>query len=138
MVDDAAEAGQVVDLPSFRPSKRRKVFRRRDASTSPPPASPTGHINLELPPADAITETSVLDEPSVTEIIRQRKAVQRRKGGGIGFTTDKSATEAVSRSDHEREGIIDPNAQRAMEVRTVTSRFAPQMGQVKEVMDKHM
>ena len=137
MADDiaAVSQAQLVDLPSFRPSKRRKVFRRREASATPPPASSTDHAHLEHPPEDAATEISILHEPSVTEIMRQRKAIQRLKGGGIGFSANKSA---IDTADLECEGTPNTTTQRTMEVRTVASRFAPQTGQVKEVMDKHM
>ena len=135
---NAATHMQAVDLPSFRSSKRRKVYRRRDASTSPPPTSFEAPVNPELCPPGAALESPIPEEPSVTEIVRQRKAIQRRKAGGIEFFTSKNGIELLGRPNYERESAQGSEAPRAVAVRTVASRFAPQTGQVKEVMDKHM
>ena len=134
MAEEATLSTQDQDLlvPSFRTSKRRKVYRKRETSESPPPTTSINNIAIEAPsgaPAD--------NQLSVTDIIRQRKALQRRKGGGIEFSTNKIAPDNIDGGNYEQRNEADTPLHEA-EVYTVTSRFAPQTGQVKEVMDKHM
>lgn len=139
------------EIPSdiFRPAKRRKFYRKRndaedneasDAPLPPPVASPELQTVDEL-----ISQNNGMcgvqdrmedeDEPlSVAEILRQRKAVQRRRGG-IEFSNLNASTSTPEPSDAlvERENDVPPD------IDSVVSRFAPQTGQVSEtVNDKHM
>ncbi|KAL9125894.1 MAG: hypothetical protein Q9217_004967 [Psora testacea] len=134
----------------FRLSKRRKLYRKRpdnvtgddrvDAVSSPVHAGSADLSTLDEliahnvvaspPPLQIEDETSA----PVADILRQRKAAQRRKGG-IEFTntTRPSATPQMSNELVEREDDGVP-----ADVKSVISRFAPQTGQVSEDTDKHM
>ena len=110
----------------FRPLKRRKVFRQRDSYQSPP------RDDTATPDSDANGQPSE-DDPaanaSVTELLRQRKALQRR--GGITF----SAAQADSPY-----GEVSAEPQRLPKDAPTDDyaiRFAPQTGQVADV-NKHM
>ena len=134
---------------SFRPTKRRKFYRKRtdtdnnENTSTPPPcettAPPPELLTVEEliaqdghnPTAEAHTEEEERTALSIAEILRQRKTAQRRKGG-IDFSTTNTATALPPPSN----ALIikeDPIEQ----LKTVVDRFAPQTGQVADV-DKHM
>lgn len=85
-----------------------------------------------------LTETedrNIEEEPlSIAEILRQRKAALRRKGG-IEFTKSHASTPtAPQRSDALALKEDDTPA----DIKLVIERFAPQTGQVSDVADKHI
>lgn len=130
----------------LRPSKRRKFYRKRtDAedggspTLSSPPAPPEsmtvdelishhGHLSeIQAQKAD--------EEPlSVAEILRQRKAALRRKGG-IEFTNSHTST---STTEQTGDALILKEDEIPANIKSVIERFAPQTGQVSDVADKHM
>lgn len=141
----------------FRPSKRKKIYRKRadadedadaddvdipsHASTiaAVPPPEPAA---VDEPIADMSSPhipSSEQDPPSIQDILRQRKAAQRRKAG-IEFTNTstnilghQSASTALIKSDKEAgEDSV------SLEIERLVSRFAPQTGHVAEANDKHM
>ena len=113
-------------LPIFRPSKRQKTVRKRKASLSPPP-SELGTMS-PLPAKTAEDGT-----PSVTDILRHRKAIQQRRKGRA--TALKNSEERdLEPQELETTDLISRNK----DTNTIASRFAPQTGQIKEVMDNHM
>ena len=137
------------ELPSdlsFRPAKRRKFYRKRvdiDEGGDNPSLAPAGPTALtELLTVEELiaqngqpstSEAQVEEEPnlSVAEILRLRKAAQRRKGG-IDFSNTSAITTIPPASDALaiKEDPIE-------QLKTVVDRFAPQTGQVADV-DKHM
>ena len=131
---------------SFRPTKRRKFYRKRadteDNGDSSVVASGETNASTELLTVEELiaqngqptnTEAHAEEEPrlSVAEILRQRKAAQRRKGG-IDFRNTNNVTTVPPTSDAlvVKEDPIE-------KLKTVVDRFAPQTGQVADV-DKHM
>ena len=129
----------------FRPSKRRKFYRKRsDAgdegsptlSSAPPPESMT--IDELISHHAHLTETQdhKIDEESlsVTEILRQRKAALRRKGG-IEFTNSHTST---SNTPQTSDALVVKEDSTPADIKAVIERFAPQTGQVSDVTDKHM
>lgn len=133
------------------PCKKRKVYRRRPQSedeeeesvhiASPPTTthselmSLNEMIRLSSHNADAKADDKVETPFSVAEVLRQRKATQRRRGGiefrhgGTAVTHDSPGTQATS-SPQDEEQKLD-------KIITVVDRFAPQTGQVADV-DQHM
>ena len=134
------------------PFKKRKFHRKRTGSEdempdnarisesqSPPP--PTESLTLdELISRNSEASLIQIQEQqsaplSLAELLRQRKALQRRRGG-IGFTntsTNSSSTLPTAQIKHpEPEEQNSPTA-----FVTVADRFAPQTGQVADV-DQHM
>ena len=129
----------------FRPSKRRKFYRKRtDAedegsstiSSAPPPASMTvdeliSHHAHRTETEDRRTEGEPL---SIAEILRQRKAALRRKGG-IEFTNSHTST---STKPQTSDALVLKEDDTPADIKSVIGRFAPQTGQVSDVADKHM
>ena len=141
--DPPSGAENTPDL--FRPSKRRKFYRKRtDAedealptvSSAPPPESMTvdelisHHGHLTDTPDQKIDEES----SSVAEILRNRKAALRRKGG-IEFNNSHTSTSATPQTSDALEVKEDDTP---ADIKLVIDRFAPQTGQVSDVTDKHM
>lgn len=131
----------------FRPSKRRKFYRKRtdgedQASPAlpfakpPPPASMT--VDELITHHAHLTETqdhNTDEEPlSVAEILRQRKAALRRKGG-IEFTNSHASTSSIPQTG---DALIVKEDDTPADIKSVIERFAPQTGQVSDVADKHM
>lgn len=142
------------DFPIFRPSKKRKLIRKREVSASPPPHDPTivnpsanllpitgngyADSNATLP---AFSPPDTIDppEPSVAEIIRQRKLQQRRRGGGIEFSADSGKGHGVKgAADADGEVVPMKDAQAGQPALDFGSRFTKQTGLVKDTMDRHM
>ena len=131
-----------------RPSKRRKFYRKRLESDDPKDVTPTDQEEAPLVTALALDElvdikgnipdTNLSDQDasfSVTDILRQRKAAQRRRGG-IEFTNAPTTTQGeLATSQSSRAFVAKDTA--AAELEAVVNRFAPQTGQVADV-DKHM
>lgn len=132
----------------FRPSKRRRFYRKRtDAEDE---ALPTLSSALSLPQSNSMTVDELIshhahlthtpdqemdEEPlSVAEILRQRKAAVRRKGG-IEFTNSHTP---VSTAPQSSDALVVKEDDTPAEIKSVIERFAPQTGQVSDVADKHM
>ena len=139
-----SEGDNVPDL--FRPSKRRKFYRKRsdvedEGSPTPPPSAPPpesmtvdeliSHHAHQTEAHDQRTD----DEPlSIPEILRQRKAALRRKGG-IEFTNIPTSTSAAPQTS---DALVAKEDDTPADIKAVIERFAPQTGQVSDVADKHM
>lgn len=135
------------------PFKKRRFHRKRTgyaveempdkARTTESPSSPppTELLNLD----ETMSRNSNIagtqsqeqrDAPlSVAELLRQRKALQRRKGG-IGFSNASTTTDIALPAPQD-ESPIHEEGPIQTKFTTVTDRFAPQTGQVAEV-DQHM
>lgn len=135
----------------FRPSKRRKFYRKRTETDdveevtpfSPPAQSASPASAPVVPMSDpenaAPSPVHFNDEPSlsIAEILRQRKAAQRKRGG-VEFT---SSAHSSSASPHLSNSIAikgETEDGTSADIKTVISRFAPQTGQVSGETDKHM
>lgn len=129
----------------FRPSKRRKFYRKRTdvedegspiPSSPPPPPSMT--VDELISHHAHLTDTQHLkpDEESlsVAEILRQRKAALRRKAG-IEFTNSQPSTSTTPQTS---DALVVKEDDTLADIRAVVERFAPQTGQVSDVADKHM
>lgn len=147
MASDMQEPSRI-PADSSRPAKRRRFYRKRidttedytpHASAAPPliiPDLPTmgdfvaqnGHT--AKPPTQS--EEATL---SVAELIRQRKAIQRRRGG-IEFTNLNPITTTLGARPHS-DALVEKDVTPA-DIKLVIGRFAPQTGQVSETTDKHM
>lgn len=130
----------------FRPSKRRKFYRKRTdgedqasptlPSTTPPPVSMTvdelitHHAHL----TEAQDQNTDQEPLSVADILRQRKAALRRKGG-IEFTNKHTSTSSTPQAG---DALILKEDDTPADIKSVIERFAPQTGQVSDVADKHM
>ena len=134
----------------FRPSKRRKFYRKRtetdDEETTPvsqsaDPASPAPEpaVPVEVYEHVAPSPIHLNDEPalSVAEIIRQRKAAQRKRGG-VEFTSSAIPGSASPQASNAL--VVQEEAEDDIpaDIKSVIARFAPQTGQVSEETDKHM
>ena len=135
---------------SSRPAKRRKFYRKRansedeqsnevsQQSHSPPHISPTQALQdpaddaASPPPIQADDQSTV----SVADLLRLRKAAQRRRGG-VEFT---SAASNASPAPPPSNALIELEERQDVpaDIKAVISRFAPQTGQVTEEADKHM
>lgn len=130
------------------PFKKRRCYRKRPEYDD---EAPNNNVDWEFPPStelltvqpmksqsrsDVFQSREELDTPlSVAELLRQRKVLQRRKGG-IGFvtTSDTTSTEPTG-PQQTSSGTQEEKA--LSKFVTVVDRFAPQTGQVVDV-DQHM
>ena len=140
--------------PAFRPSKRRKFYRKRDDSDSNLEGDGIRSLSDGGPPAEVPTTLEELVEQarnatgveheadaepqlSVTEILRRRRAARSRRGG-IEFSNAGHGTKANSDSaQHINAIVLIEKDDSVADIKTVVDRFAPQTGQVADV-DKHM
>ncbi len=130
------------------PFKKRKVYRKRPQSEdeeddgihiptaiAPEPMS----LNELIAQSSRYVDAKAYDEQqtplSVAEILRQRKAAQRRKGG-IEYRTVDTASRTESSGTQATSSLLDKDDSLGRIV-TVVDRFAPQTGQVADV-DQHM
>ena len=138
--------------PSSRPSKRRRFYRKRANAedetnnegtsiesrngNSTEPLTVDEMISQSLGSTDTIAEGESEAPSSVTEILRQRKVLQRRRGG-IEFTNDtgNAAKDGPTEPGIKSPPLVEDGA--ADKIMTVVNRFAPQTGQVADV-DQHM
>lgn len=137
--------------PLFRPSKRRKVFRKRlhdddTAIAQAPPTSTAGVIAAEERVVPATTTTAETNEQgperapeadlSVAEILRRRKLGKARRGG-IEFSNAAQAQRSMSETPQSSNALAVVDQERSV-LDVAAGRFAPQTGQRVDVLDKHM
>ncbi|KAI4259091.1 MAG: hypothetical protein LQ352_000885 [Teloschistes flavicans] len=142
MDDDVADSNTLID-ESFRPFKRRKFIRKRVGSSSDAEedANTKGRDDTErpVPPSvDGKEQTDVETHLSVVELLRRRRAAQKRRAG-IEFSNATPVGESSSSSlilPKAGDDILD-NDESLDKILTVVDRFAPQTGQVADV-DKHI
>lgn len=136
--------------PSLRPFQRLKCYRKRaeieglapgDDIKSDSNEEEAKQLTLdELITHHGLNRNMIVEEAedshfSAAQILRQRKAVQKRRGG-IEFTisTVNARTDSPEPEDIDQLKEKDETSQ---DIKTVVDRFAPQTGQVANV-DKHM
>ena len=117
----------------IRPSKRRKVYRQRDAGEDLE-VPPEIHISSNPQQVDLDVAQVYPDElgTSITNILKTRKSAKARKKG-IEFSNtvgSKQNPSAISNELESRDGTLE-------DIATIVNRFAPQTGQVADV-DQHM
>lgn len=129
-------------VPSFRPAKRRKVYRKRD--DEPTDEAPRESTTVPSPQAQTLDDlilsastptTEASSSNPIADLIRQRKSLQRKRHG-IEFSTQRPTA-----SSPQNIVVDEENAPREEKLRdwdSVSSRFAPQTGQAVSVDDKHM
>lgn len=144
-MDEDTQSGAGDSSNDLRPFKRRKFYRKRTeaggVNSDIEPVLPTAqsnqpHLTVGNTPKSADVDAQPVSVPSsVGEILRQRKALQRRRGGiefkktGNALTNEISDPCSGSPSLESDKGIKKPIS--------VVDRFAPQTGQVANV-DQHM
>ena len=136
---------------SSRPAKRRKFYRKRATSEDEESnaVSRPSHSPSHLSPAQALhdpADDDVASPPpiqgddqstvSIADLLRLRKAAQRKRGG-VEFT---SAASNASPAPQPSTALIELEERQDVpeNIKAVISRFAPQTGQVTEEADKHM
>ena len=123
---------------SFRPAKRRKVFRQRPAAESdsegetPAPISPTAAATT-VNSSESGSAESQNEGISLAEVLRKRKGAQRRKGG-VEFS---SSTPQPQASIAAPPAPIQATSEVLQPVSLIQARFAAPTGQAADV-DKHM
>lgn len=132
------------------PFKKRKAYRRRpqsedeedDGIHTSPPIAPTpdsvsskDFISQSSREADAKALLERETPLSVAEILRQRKSIQRRRGG-IEYRTVDTASKSEASGTQAISSLLDKD-DTLDKITTVVDRFAPQTGQVADV-DQHM
>ena len=145
MADCRIDATSATYNDTLHPSKRRRIYRKRvneevdlnDNSSAPQEFSlPTAPLTLdEL----VITKGALSEEQpdlSVAEILRQRKATQRRRVG-IEFSNTTTASKNTSIDPQLPQSLIS-NEDTIADMEAVINRFTPQTGQVVDVDNKHM
>ncbi|KAI9701878.1 MAG: hypothetical protein M1836_001222 [Candelina mexicana] len=135
---------EISSEPSFRPFKRRKVYRKRtdDYNGDRAPAQNVSSPNI-LPSSaadaseDPMNEEEVDEESqiSMAEILRLRKDAKYRKGG-IEFSNSNRQLPTRPGSSQAASALVERD-ENAQEIQAVVNRFAPQTGQVADV-NKHM
>ena len=133
-----------------RPSKRRRFYRKRIEDQSDD-LNGIGNLALHgqtssltpFTPEPILQDGQALDvdlgtynqiNNPVGEVLRQRKAMQRRKAG-IEFSN--TSAKIVSSATSTTVATVEPEEAVDKYV-SVTNRFAPQTGQVGADVDKHM
>ncbi|KAI4166725.1 MAG: hypothetical protein LQ343_007814 [Gyalolechia ehrenbergii] len=149
MENDTSPSEPTVGEPS-RPFKRRKFYRKRVDHS---PANGAG--SAEAPSSSSVPHLDTLDDPltpssshsdgeaqmshdvslPVSEILRRRRAAQRRRAG-IEFSNATSVPKGGAAETRVGDEVLD-NEDSFGKILTVVDRFAPQTGQVVDV-DKHM
>lgn len=136
--------------PSLHPFKRRKCYRKRaeieslasgddiKSESNDEEAKPLTldeliiHHGLDH---DMAVEGDEDSQFSAAQILRQLKAVPKRRGG-IEFTIPTVNARTYSPEPEENDHLKDKDTT-TQDIKTVVDRFAPQTGQVADV-DKHM
>ncbi|KAL8705506.1 MAG: hypothetical protein Q9201_001381 [Fulgogasparrea decipioides] len=131
-----------------RPFKRRRFYRKRaDDDEIVTVGSPSDRSSVIRPSdgKESLIQTSHLSDGEeqtdghyqlpVAEILRRRRAAQKRRAG-IEFTNATPVVESNTISPRPGDEVLD-NGDSLDKILTVVDRFAPQTGQVADV-DKHM
>jgi hypothetical protein len=147
MASDMQEPNRI-PADSSRPAKRRRFYRKRTdiAEDDTPHASAAPSLIIpDLPTiGELVAQNGHTAKPptqseeatlSVAELIRQRKAIQRRRGG-IEFTNLNLSTTTLGAPPNS-DALVEKDVTPA-DIKLVIGRFAPQTGQVSETTDKHM
>lgn len=134
------------DFP--RPAKRRRFYRKRTGTEEDDAPHVSAAQSVIVPKVQTIDElvarnghitkppTQSEEAPlSVAELVRQRKAIQRRRGG-IEFTNLNPTTSTIDVPQHS--DTLGEKDDTPADIKLVIGRFAPQTGQVSEATDKHM
>ena len=136
--------------PPSRPSKRRRFYRQRtdtpDEDVSDAPQVST-YPPEQLHSVEALVsrnggakenddDTEGEGLLSVADLIRQRKAIQRRRGG-LEFN-NLSPSMSTLNSTHPGGALVVKEDETPADIKSVIERFAPQTGQISETTDKHM
>ena len=137
---------------NIRPFKRRKFYRKRGDADDPATIDEidfeTNKNNDAARPLivedlvphhgqDQAVDEQGREEDSrlpAAQILRHRKAAQRRRGG-IEFTN--ASNTRISAAAPEDNDALNEKDDSTQEIKTVADRFAPQTGQIADV-DKHM
>ena len=126
----------------FRPSKRRKFYRKRVDADEDLPGSISPNVNSLEDVREQVASVSpsvadVADEPgiSVAEILRQRKVAQRKRVG-VEFTS--TIPSGSDESQYSNALVQRDEDDIPSDIKSVISRFSPQTGQITEETDKHM
>ncbi|KAI4195936.1 MAG: hypothetical protein LQ350_006870 [Teloschistes chrysophthalmus] len=144
MDDDVADSNTSID-ESFRPFKRRNFFRKRVEFGSDAEEDSTTKSNVQidstseqpLPPfVDGKEHADVEAQVSVAELLRRRRAAQKRRAG-IEFSNSTPVGESSNTIMSGTGDEILDNEESLHKILTVVDRFAPQTGQVADV-DKHI
>jgi len=123
-----AGEGDHVAEALFKPSKRRKVFRRRADSQEAAPTVDTTVSSID--PADKDE-----DRPSPSAPVRPQKTVLNRKHG-ITFSSTRNAQRQGDEENEEKALVhLHPSREQNM---TQSDRFVKPMGKVALADDKHM
>lgn len=137
--------------PRFRPSKRRKVFRKRlnDDDTAIAQALPTSTADVIAAEERVVPATTTIAETneqgperapeadlSVADILRRRKLGKARRGG-IEFSNAAQAQRSMSETPQSSNALVVVDQERSV-LDVAAGRFAPQTGQRVDVLDKHM
>ncbi|KAL8731728.1 MAG: hypothetical protein Q9181_004196 [Wetmoreana brouardii] len=131
-----------------RPFKRRRFYRKRaDDDEIVTVESPSNRSNVVVPrdgKASLIQTSHISDgeeqtdghyQLPVAEILRRRRAAQKRRAG-IEFTNATPVARSNAITPRPGDEVLD-NGDSLDKILTVVDRFAPQTGQVADV-DKHM
>lgn len=157
MMDSGSEPMHQALSDLFRPSKRQRFYRKRTdkggeddacvttdgAAISPEPMTVDDLIsrNKDVGQGEGQQEDDGNDDQiplSFAEVLRQRKASQRRRGG-IEFTNLHSSNSAPHQSQPSGAPVLKEE-DIPSDIKLVVERFAPQTGQgrVSDTADKHM
>ncbi|KAF2835037.1 hypothetical protein M501DRAFT_1044660 [Patellaria atrata CBS 101060] len=139
IVSTASPAPPEYIEPTFRPAKRRKVFRKRADERSPPPSisgAESAAVDSRGQGEEDYEGESA--DHSVVELLRRRKQL-RQRWRGIEF---KAGSEGGSARDPGSDAValVEEVEQEAQLVERATGRFVVQTGLagVGEVKDRHM
>lgn len=144
--DMQAEGQNSSDLS--RPAKRRKFYRKRNdsddeippkaADSFAPPPEPMTVDELIAREGDIPAPSEEAEEDrqlSIADILRQRKAAQRRKGG-IEFT---NLNNSYATTPQPSDALVPKEDEIPADIKSIIERFAPQTGHITETTtDKHM
>ena len=125
-----ADHAQSPSEPSFRATKRRKIFRKRTD------AEAAEHETTQDAPSatDGITNTLPKSQSPQSNLLAQRRPVARKYG--IGFTSSSRAQPQDLEENEERAVIpIHPSREQNL---VQTDRFIKPTGKVAVVDDRHM
>ena len=126
----------------FRPSKRRKFYRKRAENDDDPVDALTPPIGPLSPSPDPDETNQTTQDPeseqniSIADLLRQRKSIQRRKAG-VEFTSSSYSTSTPPPS-HALELVQKDEDTTPAAIKEMENRFAPQTGRVTEETDQHM